>query len=106
MKGDEHMPERELKYQLLDRFGCLKDLAAAYLKRLDNAVDDGKITAEEKEVRENAFLEVMKMTLRVFSRESQHALGLEGCPTNWIQCSDGSCVSSAEDCIEGPTQPI
>ena len=99
------MPEIEVKYKLLCRIGDLRALATAYLARLDKAVVDGKISAEEKEEREDAFLEVMKMTLRVFSRESHHALGF-GCPDTWFQCSDGSCVRSADDCLDSPTAPL
>jgi len=102
MKGDEQMPEIDIKDKLLDRFGDLKALAGAYLARLDKAVVDGKISAEEKKDREDAFLEVMKMILRVFSNESRNALGF-GCPDTWIQCSDGSCVRSAEDCLDALT---
>jgi len=102
MKGDEHMPEIEIKDKLLDRFGDLKALAGAYLAKLDKAVVNGKISAEEREERKDAFLEVMKMILRVFSRESQHALGF-GCPDTWFQCRDGSCVRSSEDCLDALT---
>ena len=99
------MPEIEIKDKLLDRFGDLKALAGAYLARLDKAVVDGRISAEEREERQDAFLEVMKMILRVFSRESQHALGF-GCPDTWFQCSDGSCVRSSDDCLDVRTPSI
>ena len=100
------MPEIEIKDVLLRRFGDLKALAGAYLARLDKAVVDEKISVEEKEYREDAFLDVMKMILRVFSTESQYALGLEGCPDPWILCSDGSCVRSTDDCLDVSTPPI
>src|SRR5215813_1177460 len=105
MKGDEHMPEIEIKDKLLDRFGDLRALAEGYLAKLDRAVIDKKITPEQREDRKDAFLEVMKMILRVFSRESQHALGF-GCPDTWFQCPDGSCVRSSEECLDVRTPSI
>ena len=68
------------KDNLIDRLNDLPNMAEAYFALAD--------TEEQRE----RLLEVTRMTLRLFARESQLAIGTGDCPSPWVQCSDGSCA--------------